>query len=57
MNKCVRKPRGNHEWTIQRHRQQCAYKTQDEDKQNTTLKTKKMSNTYPPNTKSEPRCL
>ena len=36
---------------------QCAYKTQDEDKHNTTLKIKKMSNTYPPNTKGEPRCL
>ena len=31
--------------TIQRHRQHWAYKTQDEDKQNTTHKTKKMSNT------------
>ena len=44
-----RKPKAkdqcNQEWTIQRHWQRWAHKTQDEDKQNTTHKTKKMSNT------------
>jgi hypothetical protein len=39
--------RGNQEWTIQIHWQHWKYKTQDEDKQNTTQKTKKMSNTDP----------
>ena len=29
------KTRGNQEWTIQRHWQHWAHKTQDEDKQNT----------------------
>ena len=38
--------RGNQEWTIQRHRQQLAHNTQNEDKQNKNLtqKIKKMSN-------------
>ena len=37
---------GNQEWTIQRHRQQLAHNTQNEDKQNKNLtqKIKKMSN-------------
>jgi hypothetical protein len=29
--------RGNQEWTLQRHWQHCINKTQDEEKQNTTL--------------------
>jgi hypothetical protein len=37
--------KSNQEWTIQRHSQHWAHKTQDEDKQNTTQKIKKMSNT------------
>ena len=36
--------RGNQEWTIQRHWQHWAHKTNNEDKQNTTQKTKMMSN-------------
>ena len=43
--------RGNQEWTIQRHWQHWAHKTQEEDKQtqkhNTAQETKKMSNTDP----------
>ena len=39
--------RGNQEWTIQIHWQHWIYKTQDEDKQNTTQKAKKRSNTDP----------
>jgi hypothetical protein len=26
--------KGNHEWTIQKHRQYCPHKTQNEDQQN-----------------------
>jgi hypothetical protein len=39
--------RGNKEWTIQRNWQHWAHKTQYENEQNTTQKTKKMSNTDP----------
>jgi hypothetical protein len=41
------KIRGNKEWTIQRNWQHWAHKTQYENEQNTTQKTKKMSNTDP----------
>ena len=37
--------RNNQEWTFQRHKQNWAHKTQDQDKQSTTQKTKKMRNT------------